>query len=372
MRSALVLTNHLNDWAGSEIVALEVAETLAQRTQVTLVANSFSKEMQAYARQLNIKPLNAPGEIDLHEHDFIWAQHYVAPLCKGFDSLGSYQGSFNSVHLSPYEPLEMASLDYSIRIGANIIANSEEIKRKIESIAGVSCNVYNINNATKPEFNQDKKFNNYTALPKCIAIISNHVQSEIIDAIKILEANNIRVDIFGKGQKNYYRITPEVIDRYDAIASIGKSVQYAILRRRPVYCYDRFGGPGWITQDNADIALLHNFSGRCVGIKMTAKEIASDIIKHFTGTQKQVNQLHGTYCEKFNLDEVITNLYNSKTRLSSKGILPYSIFCAATQIKNTYISTLDYRNDYHIYNASQKIKKLTRSCKITIESGILS
>jgi len=48
--------------------------------------------------------------------------------------------------------------------------------------------------------------------------------------------------------------------------------------RRPVYVYDRFGGPGWITSENFKNAEKFNFSGRCVGQEKSAEEIASEIL----------------------------------------------------------------------------------------------
>ncbi|WP_416914340.1 hypothetical protein [Seohaeicola sp.] len=62
------------------------------------------------------------------------------------------------------------------------------------------------------------------------------------------------------------------------VLTIGKSVQYAMAARRPVYVYDRFGGPGWITSENFKNAEKFNFSGRCVGQEKRAEEIASEIL----------------------------------------------------------------------------------------------
>ena len=66
----------------------------------------------------------------------------------------------------------------------------------------------------------------HTPLQK-IAVISNHIPPEILEAVKILQ-KKYTVDIFGL-QKQPIWITPEIINQYDLIVSIGKSIQYGIL-----------------------------------------------------------------------------------------------------------------------------------------------
>jgi hypothetical protein len=71
------------------------------------------------------------------------------------------------------------------------------------------------------------------------------------------------------------RVTPELIHEHDAVVSIGKTVQYALAAGVPVFCYDHFGGPGWLNDGNVEAAARHNFSGR----GFTARDSASELVE---------------------------------------------------------------------------------------------
>lgn len=319
MSKALILTNHLHAWAGSEILALEASEVLSKKYNVTLVANLVAKEMYNIADRIGFSIINDPTQIELRDYEFIWSQHFVAPLCKGFENLDEFSGSFNSIHLSPYFPFELASLTYTKPIGANIVANSLETKEKINSLYTNDLIIHNLNNATLPSFSVFK--DSYPVLkqkPKNVLIVSNHIPQEIVEASSLLVSKGISINAFGEGQKNYKRVTRNDIHKSDVIITIGKTVQYGILARRTVYCYDRFGGPGYITPKNAQDALNKNFSGRCCNRKISPNEICDEIFNHFSQATKNVDVLYEMFHEKFNLVKFIENLSNQKTKLNSK------------------------------------------------------
>ena len=66
------------------------------------------------------------------------------------------------------------------------------------------------------------------------------------------------MDIFGL-QSKVELVTPELIQKYDVVLTIGKTVQYALLGNKVVYCYDHFGGMGYLSLKNYEIARYHNF-----------------------------------------------------------------------------------------------------------------
>ena len=45
----------------------------------------------------------------------------------------------------------------------------------------------------------------------------------------------------------------ELLDHYDCVISIGKTVQYCLVQGIPVFLYDRFGGPGYLNESNYDL-----------------------------------------------------------------------------------------------------------------------
>ena len=319
MTRALVLTNHLMEWAGSEVLAFEVSELLSVSYEVTLCGNQVSPSLQPWAENFNIKLVDDPSNIDLFEFDFIWSQHSLAPLCKNFEDLKNYEGVFNSVHLSPYEPLELASLMY-VNSGVNsILANSEETKKAIEGVLGDGVEIINFNNAAPPKFRASKPSKIFGKTLQSLLVVSNHIPSEMMKALKIIEREGLTVGLFGLGAPNYRRITSQDIESFDGVVSIGKTVQYGILGRKPVYCYDRFGGPGWINRRNYEDALWYNFSGRCCNTKKGAMQIASELIEGFEEANSGVNYLYDSCYKKFDLDSLLHKLEAKSEKILIEG-----------------------------------------------------
>ena len=340
MKRALVLTNHLHAWAGSEIVSLEVSEVLInQEYETCLVANVVAPDIYEIGNEIGATVSNEPSKFDLRDFDFVWGQHFVAPLCKGFAQLDEFSGSFNSVHLSPFESFELAALSYTKRIGANIVTNSTETLNKIKSFYNNLLSIHNLNNATTHQFVESKKYEtNQVESIKNILIVSNHIPNEVIEACQILEKKGLIIAAFGKGQKNYMRIKKEHIKKFDVIISIGKTVQYGILSRRPVFCYDRFGGPGYITEKNFPKALEYNFSGRCSNRKLSAKDLSDEILNGYEKAKKSVNDVFDLSSNIFDLDLFIKKLSHVKTKLKTNQIDIFPVVETAKIIRNRYIS----------------------------------
>ena len=319
MTKALVLTNHLMEWAGSEVLAVEVSELLSARFAVTLCGNQVSPGLQGWAKKSAIRLVDDPSNVDLFEFDFIWSQHSLAPLCKNFENLKNYKGVFNSVHLSPYEPLELAALMY-VNSGVNsILANSEETKKAIEGVLGDGAEIINFNNAAPPEFRNSHPSTIVGKTLQNLLVVSNHIPSEMMKALQFLEREGVQVGVFGMGTPNYRRITSQDIENFDAVVSIGKTVQYGILGRKPVYCYDRFGGPGWINTLNYEEALRYNFSGRCCNTKKSALQIASELIGEFEEANSTVNYLYDSCYKKFDLASLLCKLETSNKKVLIQG-----------------------------------------------------
>lgn len=337
MKRALVLTNHLSSWGGSEVLALEVSEVLKETHNVTLVSNVISKDIESHSKARHFTITDNPSRIDLREYDFIWSQHYVAPLCRGFRELDEFAGSFNSVHLSPYEPFELAALSYSHRIGANIIGNSLETIKKIESFFLDNVNIYNLNNATLPSFSVGNSgIDQNIVTPRSIMLVSNHIPTELHLAVEILQSKGLKVAKFGFGQKNYKRIGKDDIEKHDVIITIGKTAQYGILAKRPVYCYDRFGGPGYIVLENAQTALDYNFSGRCCNRKLSAEDISNEILSGFFRAAQNTELLYEKYKRCFDLREFVKFLSSKNTTLNTNSVDPYPIIETAKLIRRLY------------------------------------
>lgn len=340
MRRALILTNHLHAWAGSEVVALEVAEELQRREySVTICANVIAADIIELAKNLNIQTSENPGNIDLFDFDFIWSQHSIAPLCKGFENLQNHQGIFISAHLSPNTSFELIGLAFASGKANAILSNSEETRVRIHQIIGAEVPIINFNNAAPPAFINHRRQENYKKKPDHILIASNHITKEIEDAVTILSKSGVTIKIFGICQENYRRITPSDIESSDAVVSIGKTVQYSIMGQRPCFCYDHFGGPGWITRDNIKRALAFNFSGRCSNNRRSGDLIASEILNGYAKAQQEATILSVAYDNIFDLSKTISTLENKTKKLYFQAQHDFLSIHSAALLRQYYRST---------------------------------
>lgn len=216
-------------------------------------------------------------EINVNEYQFIWVQHAI--FSRLFtEQTPHFHTHLISAHLSPYEMLELSSLYYMQKLNAHFVANSPETQNKMLKFGIPKQNISVSFNAAPKNFIAPPSQS--TKLHK-IAIVSNHPPSELLEAAQLLQQRQFDVMIFGI-RHHIQAMTPELITQFDCIVSIGKTVQYALLSNRAVYCYDHFGGCGYLNAENYQTAKEHNFSGRGGFGHKTAAEIAEEIEFGFT------------------------------------------------------------------------------------------
>lgn len=310
MKKALVLTNHLWGISGSEVSALEVIEEMVSLGYVVTVGtNLLSKGYRDYFEGLHVRAFDDCKHIDLAAFDFVWAQHLVAPLCKNFGGIASETGKYFSVHLSPYESLELIGLDFLPSATHAVIANSFETRSRILDLLGRSTPVLNFFNAAPRRFRVTHQHRTSANGLKRLLIVSNHLPSELVEAIEIVRSQGRTVDVYGVDGR-YRRVRPEDIANADAVVTIGKTAQYAILGRAPVYCYDQFGGPGWLTTKNVFEAKRFNFSGRCCGRRLTSREIAHELLGNFEEALVMADLIFDEHYCDFDLTSFLLGLTN--------------------------------------------------------------
>jgi hypothetical protein len=302
MTQTVLITNHqLTDYTGSELSAFELAVTLKQLGYRPLVATFF------YGQPLSQLFINAGIEVfsvldtlklNTEAIDIIWARH--VPVL----NVALFENTLKSAHvvyesLSPYEPLEAPP--HFINDLSLCLANSEETKETLLSLGVQAENIQvNVNSVTD-NFWQHPKTAHSEQLKKLV-IISNHVPEELFAATQLLEQAGIEVSIVGMHTEPKL-VTPQMLEGFDAIVSIGRSVQYGLSMKIPVYCYDRFGGPGWISPDNVAQALFYNFSGRCCHRQLSPQGLADELIQGYTQAVADTHPLFALAQQRFSLTE---------------------------------------------------------------------
>ena len=320
MKKSILLTNHeLTQISGSELDTITIAKYFQEQNYdvsiFTLnVDYPMLNEIDEKIKIITYKNLN-----DLKDHyDIIWAHHF--PLLDYL--LFHKQISADYIHylaLSSVEAYEALPEYYQ---ELNMV--SAFSKHTIDALKKEKYNVNNINiftNYTKKEFfeieNEKKELNK-------LCIISNHVPEELLDFVQIYEKKeNKKIDIYGVNHK-YIKITPEILSKYDLIITIGKTVNMALALKIPVYCYDRFGGEGYLTMNNIQGSYDYAFCGKYTCKKRTANEIYNDIIENYKNCIKDSDKLkkfaYDNFCFEKQMEKVLEKL-NKTSKFSLQKTL---------------------------------------------------
>lgn len=281
---ALVLTNHFNAYAGSEIVALEVAEWFAaQGDAVTLASNLIgppvADEVEGFTLTGGVECLT------LSDFDVVWCQHDLLTLLplEAWTALADRRLPLAAlVSLSPFEPYEHVDGLIAEALGAEIFANSPETadevaRRNPGKIDRAAIRVFH--NAAPPAYFAPRP--PLSPSLRRILIVSNHVPEELTQAIALMRGRGVEVSMIGaEGERR--RVTPADLAAADAVITIGKTAVYALASGTPVYLYDHFGGDGWLNAANAGINAHHNFSGRPARRRLTATAILRELFEGYS------------------------------------------------------------------------------------------
>lgn len=306
----LVLTNHFAEFAGSEVVALEVARWFAGcGDDVVLAANLVRAPMSSEAADLTLTT-DFEG-LALETFDLIWCQHDLLTLApwSAFEN-AARSGSFPHTvlaSLSPFEPYEHVDGVLANALLADVYANSEETAAEIKRRNPRLRRVRVFHNAAPPEFWNPDQSPAQDVL-RSVLSISNHPPAELTAALAILRSRGIATREMGLHQ-DYARVRPEDLGAADAVVSIGKTAVYALSRSRPLYMYDGFGGDGWLGRDNFQHSAFHNFSGRPRCRRLSAEEIASELVEGYPSARREAEALRdGALEEQYSLERHLSEL----------------------------------------------------------------
>lgn len=299
----ILFTNfNMINYSGSEIDTLSIANYFFSNgysVDIFTLKKGFPL-MGKINKKIRVITLAEIHELYL-EYDIIWSHHY--PL---LDYL-LFVKKIKSKHicyfsLSPYEPYESLPVYHDKLSLICGITNEVNEKLLLEGVNKKKLRLFP-NYATEDFFN----YNNKKTKIEKICIVSNHVPKELVKIKDIFEKDNIFVDIYGKNYKREY-VDSLLLSKYDVVISIGKTVYYALAMKIPVYCYDHFGGYGYIDSKNIEKAYKYNFSGRSFGKKLSSKEICDDIKNNFSRACNDLEKLREFSYKHFNLGDNIDNL----------------------------------------------------------------
>lgn len=293
-KTVLISQAHLAEWAGSEVVTAELAEFfLNQGAKVvicTFAQGAVANEIRELSERLWILDYDSEELEDLLQKSppvLAWIHHSVIPRYI-LERVSSIPIVFN--HMSASVPIEY-SLNYLLELKMSTLSvyNAPKILDShlaTRCLDGYEPNRFQIFQNPAPAAYSINTHAGKSIEPR-ILVVTNHAPEELVAALDELALTAEITRIGTESQSNFVsqRVTPELIAQHDVVISIGKTVQYALAAGTPVYCYDYFGGPGWITPENAEEASYDNFSGRGFAKKTVGQlvdEIGSGIVSSET------------------------------------------------------------------------------------------
>ncbi|MAC81924.1 MAG: hypothetical protein CML66_28160 [Rhodobacteraceae bacterium] len=287
----LVCTHHLHFWAGSEVVTLELIRGLVERGHAVTLYSRFADRGLLEAVGLERLPRIAkPEDVRVEEYDVIYSHHQTPTAFLASQTpealLGENRPVFVYNHLSPFEPFEFPGPFSEAVLADILLANSPETRAKLAEYGPAFNGATLFPNPAPRAFAAPQPELDPTWLTRVLSV-SNHLPEELAHAFRILQGQGVQVTRIGtEGEKR--KVTPADVQTHDAVVSIGKTVQYAIRAHRPVFCYDHFGGPGWLMPDKVRPAAETNFSGRCTPGKRSAEVLARELAQGFAAAARQL------------------------------------------------------------------------------------
>lgn len=353
-KRALVLTNALKIFAGSEMVALEVAETLHDMGyDVDIVCNvSHDRVLRSTYKELKVTT-DWPG-IRLANYSIVWAQHSMLGLLVPQIQEAGFEGLLLSAHLSSRGAVERAGLIAAAACNARVVVNSRETMDRMNEFGVPAAVMCNFKNASHDRFYRA----DHSASPQLTRIlaISNHMPPEALEAFDLIRKRGVKVEQVGKGASPR-RITPSDIQNADAVFTIGKSAQYAILSGTPVYCYDRFAGPGWLTTENIQRAEDFNFSGRGYEGKKTAEQIASEVFDGYAQVVRETMDFHRVYAARYSLGNFLRSQLEQREEPDWSGADMMGIAATCAEATSFLINKHQRRDERRVKSPIQYIRE---------------
>jgi hypothetical protein len=291
-------------------------------------------------------------ELTADKFDLVWVHHQQIPVSL-LESLESSASTpfFLFHHMSPYEALETPFLrDLENSLASVVLANSYETADTLKNLLSTG-NIRVLGNPAPNNFFDNRVTEPKTQL-KNILVVSNHVPQELPKALSMLleDKSVTKVDYIGVGAKHRL-LTPEILSRYDLVITIGKTVQYALAVGVPVYIYDRFGGPGFLTKKNFSTAFWYNFSGRGFkDVRLSPRQLYLDIKKNYHSRAMEFYDLQSEFSDLFSLEKNLVSILGELDRPRYKDLTGDKLWVAEqfVTLLAREVNTRYADHDYHV------------------------
>lgn len=301
IESVLLISSRLHGFAGVQMIQADLAATFqACGASVTVAAlqvtPSFVSAMGCFGEviELDTEPQSLLGR----RFDLVIAHNWLA----WGTALLECRVAFRHLLLCSYSSVDSTETLWGITEAADALLFHAEIGllRQADSLPKDGPRRYTTRNPLSLEWFSEPRPERAGVLRR-LAVVSNHATPELLAVCKALPERGIACDLIGSLGKPE-RMSPAVLDRYDAVVTIGHTVQKALARGVPVYCYDRWGGPGWVRPDTFDVAERANFTGLESRRRISSDAMMTELIDGFSQAQAVAESLRVVAAERYSLD----------------------------------------------------------------------
>lgn len=330
----LITQSVFSSIGGSEVQAFELAQYLRSRDcQVTLYSWMCSSPMSDILRENGFRVLAPETEesasLSLRDFDIIWVQHETLPV-RLLEELADNTDHANPLmifsHMSPYREVYIEH-PYVFDLEANladVIVFNAPSTRDAQKSEFRSCERMMLYPNPAPLDYVASKHVLSNEMHK-ILVVSNHPPKELREAMSLLSAKGYQVDMLidAIGAEKPSITSADLLDCYDCVISIGKTVQYCLVQGIPVFLYDHFGGPGYLNETNFELAEYYNFSGRfkpdgcslqeakenAVSVRQTPEVLASAIENGYADAVTFQTSRRREFIDRYSIDSAFGTIY---------------------------------------------------------------
>lgn len=338
IKRVLITQNSMRQVAGSEVVTLELLHYFASLDcKVTLYTHYLGNPIRKHVRSIKnvevIVSLNEP-ELRFEDFDLVWIHQSIVP-----PSLIRQLSKSRKIppvvffHASSSVAIELPYLAHlEALLASKVLYVSNECHDQ-HRVYGIRTQADIFPNPAPKDFSTGNKQYHNKALEN-VLIVSNHPPVELSAACEILISRGIKVKMLGDtpSSKNLL-LTSSMLRRYDAVISIGKTVQYCLAANIPIFIYDHFGGPGYLNQHNFEKAAYHNFSGRGFR-RMSEQRIISCLMSGYQSAVNYQSEKTVNFQNKYSLENQLKCTLSSIKYKKIKSVSASEIdsFCLTQRI----------------------------------------
>ena len=325
-KRVLITQPMLYSYIGSVVITIELAEYLKKCgafVEVYTFSLSDSLKAEFESREISVISADDNPDMDLFSYDIIWIHSQTLPEAMALQLAKASEDwekapYFIFLHMSSadFAPDEFPWIyRFEDTVADKVLYISEKVEVTHRDLFEDEIPCAYFRNPAPIDYccvNPAKELKN-------ILIVSNHVPWEVSQAAELLCSKGIKVDYLGQALGSYRLIRPDDFKKHDLVITIGKTVQYCILSQTPVYVYDRFGGPGFLSAENYEASKQWHFSGRGFDKKspeIIVREIEEDFAKAF----EDIKHIQETESSLYRIDTVLDQIFGDLVKRKKNRI----------------------------------------------------